>query len=47
VTLLDNIQFYAMTGVYILAGVLVVSAVVAAVEKILGVAPGPRSAPGA
>jgi hypothetical protein len=37
--MLEFLEFYGMAGVYIAAGVLVISAIVAGIEKILGVSP--------
>jgi hypothetical protein len=38
-TMLEFVEFYGIAGVYIAAGVLAISAIVAGIEKILGVQP--------
>lgn len=40
--MMDFIQFYLMAGVYIAVAVLAISAVVAIIEKVLGLNSGPR-----
>ncbi len=37
--MLEFVEFYGMAGIYIAAGVLGVSAIVAGIEKMLGVSP--------